>query len=797
MGVMRWIDHRRQWWKVFMVICVVSVSVVGYIGYKTYQYAPPIVDFVTTDAGGGHVVIPGASIEAGQTVFFRHALMDYGSFLGDGGMRGPDFTAEALDLVARWMNEYYDEAWKAKIPDDTQRARFVRAQVQDELKQNGYDETRDVVVITPAQAAAFEKLVTFYAQKFGEGGDLAGKEVFKPENYITDPQETHDFAAFCFWGGWMCAAKRPGFDYSYTHNWPYDPDAGNNPTPGIVFWSVIGALVLILSMGVVFYFYGKIDREVVWEGQAARAPPMATAELIDKSHPTPTQRATYKFFAVAAILFVVQVFAGLAAISSFTGFFRSIGIPLETWLPVTITRAWHTQIAVLWIAVCWFAACIWVLPLICRPEPRGQLRWVNGLFGMLVVVAAGTLFGIPLGIHGLLGDAWRWWGLQGWEFVEIGRAYHIVLYASFLVWLVIVARGLWPVLRQRKTWSLPNWMVYAICGIIFMFSASFVAGPKTNFVIADFWRWCTIHMWVEAFFELFTTILVAYFMYLMGFVSHAVASRVVYLAAILFLGSGLIGISHNFYWNAKSIETVALGGVLSTLQIVPLVLLTVEAWRFRHMPQSTLARMQKKGNGGASFGLPEAFLFLIGVNFWNFMGAGVFGFAINLPIVNYYEHGTYLTANHGHASLFGVYGNLAIAAMLFCGRWVIDKDHWNGKLLRTAFWSLNLGLMMMVLLDLFPVGVDQLLASMNEGYAYARSEAYISSASFQTYTWLRAIGVTVFVVGGMLPIAWFMVTRWFSLKPAQDATEAYVVPPTVLARADGMVEGDPLQEDDD
>jgi nitric oxide reductase subunit B len=493
------------------------------------------------------------------------------------------------------------------------------------------------------------------------------------------------------------------------------------------------------------------------------------------------------------------------AISDFIGLFSYVGINLGDFIPVTVSRAWHTQLSILWIAVCWFAATIWVLPLIVRPEPAGQLKWVNTLFWMLAVVGVGGALGLPLGVHGVLDKLdngnfglWRWLGMQGWEFMQIGRAYQFLLYAAFVVWLVIVVRGVWPVLKQRQTWSLPNWMVYSIVGIIFMFSAGFVAGPDTNFVIADFWRWCTIHMWVEAFFELFTTILLAYFLYLMGFVSHAVAARVVYLSAVLFLGSGLIGISHNFYWNAKSIETVALGGVLSSLQVAPLVLLTVEAWRFRHLPDHTLRQMRSRngsGNGNGApitrdttFGLSEAFLFLVGVNFWNFMGAGVFGFMINLPIVNYYEHGTYLTINHAHAALFGVYGNLAIAAMLFCARWVVGPKRWSPRLLRFSFWSMNLGLVLMVVMDLFPVGVHQLGEVMDKGLAYGRSQAYLKGTVFQTLTWLRGVGVAFFVAG-MLPLVWFMVNRGFSLKGAQTPQEQFVVPPTVLATASLSVSG--------
>lgn len=778
MGVLHWLDRREQWWKVFVLIFGVSVLVVGYVGKQTYDHAPPIADF--RDEAGG-TVFSAAEITRGQGIFFRKGLMDYGSFLGDGGLRGPDFTAEALHEMGLAIARHHDRALLERLPDAADRRRMVEALVKEEVHGNRYHAATNVVTLSAAQVEAFAHLVAYYGQKFGRGGALAGVEAFEPARYIEDPGEVRALSAFFAWGAWLCGAQRPGQDASYTHNWPYDPSVGNTPTTGVLLWSVIGALVLVLSMGVVFFLYGRMDRASAWRAQEGRTAPLATCALVEGSSPTATQRACYKYFAVAALLFVVQVAAGLLTLADFVGLFRSWGVRLDQILPVTVTRAWHTQLSILWIALCWFGASIWVLPLIARPEPRGQKAWIDVLFWLLVVVALGTVVGIPLGVHGLLGDMWRWLGLQGWEFVQLGRAFHVLLYVGFVMWLVIVVRGLAPVLRRRETWSLPAWMVYAIVGILLMFSAGFVAGPDTNFVIADFWRWCTIHMWVEAFFEVFTTILVAYFMYLMGFVSHAAAARVVYLAAILFLGSGLIGISHNFYWNAKSIETVALGGVLSTLQVVPLVLLTVEAWRFRTLPQSTLARLQRAGTPHATFGLAEAFLFLLGVNFWNFFGAGVFGFSINLPIVNYYQHGTYLTVNHGHAALFGVYGNLALAAMLFCGRWMVEPSRWNPRLLRRAFWSLNVGLMLMVVLDLLPVGVDQLVTVLDRGYAYARSEAYVQSPTFQAYAWLRGIGILLFVVGGVVPIAWFLVTRWAALKPSAGPGTTDRLPDTLLA----------------
>jgi nitric oxide reductase subunit B len=251
---------------------------------------------------------------------------------------------------------------------------------------------------------------------------------------------------------------------------------------------------------------------------------------------------------------------------------------------------------------------------------------------------------------------------------------------------------------------------------------------------------------------------------MMGFVSHPAASRIVYLATLLFLGSGLLGISHNFYWNAKPVATLAIGGIFSTLQVVPLILLTLEAWQFRKLPEQ--APRPKSGVFTNTFSQDETFLFLLGVNFWNFFGAGVFGFIINLPIVNYYEHSTYLTVNHGHAALMGVYGNLALAAILFCSRYLIVPKHWDRSLVRRAFWSINVGLALMVLIDLFPVGVQQFSIVLDRGLWAARSQEFIQGAYFQTLTWARIVGGALFVLGGVLPLAWFMTSRLGAVKPA-------------------------------
>lgn len=765
----RYVMNRRSWWLPLSVVLAVGVLSMLYMGTRTYVDAPPIPDFV---GERGETVVAADAITRGQVVFLKYGLMNYGSMFGDGAGRGPDFTADALHRIAVAMRDHH--ASRTGIDADS-----ALAITQREIRRNRHEPQTNTVIVGDAQAYAARELQRHTAARFrGEGS-----EAFHPAGFLTDEAELRDLAAFFFWGAWVCGAERPGKDYTYTHNWPYDELAGNRPSAQVVLWSVIAVLALVAALGAVLFLYGRYSTIAGWRPPERPARDMhfdrdgrdASSEFPDggvvsrplESRPSMLQRATYRFFAVATILFVLQIAAGVLTVHDFLGITRVSGFDLAEILPIPVVRGWHLQLALLWITACWIGASIFVISTAAPRVPAGQLRLVDTLFWLLFVTTVGGLVGVALGPHGLLGEYWNLLGSQGWEFVEQGRLWQALLFVVFALWAVVLVRAVAPVWRASDAWTLPKWLVYCVGCVLALFVSGFVATPETNFVVADFWRWAVIHMWVEAFFEVFTTAVLAYFMVLMRLVSHAAASRIVYLATLLFLGSGLLGISHNFYWNAKPVETLAIGSVFSTLQVVPLILLTLEAWQFRNTPQS-----QRAG----SFAQTDAFRFLLGVNFWNFLGAGMFGFMINLPIVNYYEHGTYLTVNHGHAALMGVYGNLAIAMIVFCARSLVDPARWNASLLRTVFWSLNVGLLLMVALDLFPVGIAQLLDVLENGFWHARSQAFVQGELFQALTWARIVGGALFVFGGVLPLAWFVVTRSAALKAAQP--EAYSSSPT-------------------
>ncbi|MCF8460315.1 MAG: cbb3-type cytochrome c oxidase subunit I [Flavobacteriales bacterium] len=757
----------KNWWGPLLFILIVSVAGVGMIGFQTYNDAPPMGGFADE---AGTVVISQQTIEQGQEVFHRYALMEYGSMFGDGAQRGPDFTAEALHRISLSMVEFHVNEYTSAHgtpPSDLER-RMIQESVKDELKLNRHDVSTDLVTLSAAQLFALAQLKEYYIDLYTS--PRTGKS-FPPANYITDKEKLADLASFFYWGAWVCVAQRPGSNFSYTHNWPYDPDAGNTPTSPTIIWSVIGMLAFVLACGVVLYFIGQYNQ---LSNKFFKAPSkdLLTMKRVNGMQPSATQRAAFKFFFVAIILFFLQVFSGILTINSFTDYFGFIGIDFSALLPVTVTRSWHLMLSLYWISACWIASSIFILPILAKTEVKGQLKLINLLFAMVFVLVAGSVAGMFLGPLGYLDEWWFWLGHQGWEFVDLGKLYQALLMLIFILWAIIVFRGVRPALIKGEPWNIPNWLLYSVIGIPVFFISGFVTRPETNFVIADFWRWMVIHMWVEAFFEVFVTVIVSYLMVLMGLVSRQAAIRVIYFATLLFLGTGLLGISHNFYWNAKPVATMALGSVFSTLQFVPLILLTVEAWRFKNMPRMAVNGLEKKDLG--DFAFPEVFLFLVAVNFWNFFGAGVLGIIINLPIMNYFEHGSYLTVNHAHAALMGVYGNISLAALLFACRILLKPTAWNGRLVKFSFWSINIGLMLMVLLDLFPAGIIQFQAIVERGLWFGRSEAFIQGGTFEALTWLRGIGATVFFFLGVTPMAWFVVSRLASLKPKNESPENHL-----------------------
>ena len=287
-------------------------------------------------------------------------------------------------------------------------------------------------------------------------------------------------------------------------------------------------------------------------------------------------------------------------------------------------------------------------------------------------------------------------------------------------------------------------------------------GRETHLSITEYWRWWVVHLWVEGFFEVFATVVIAFLFTRLGLLRASTATTAVISSTAIFLAGGIIGTGHHLYFAGSNATVMALSASFSALEVVPLALVGFEA--FKHL------RLLKVREWVA--GYKWAIYFFVSVSFWNMLGAGVFGFLINPPISLFFVQGLNLTSLHGHTALFGVYGMLGIGLMLFCVRSLMPGKEWNELPIAIGFWALNGGLLLMALVSLLPLGLAQAWASIDQGLWYARSSEFLYSPALTVVRWLRTPGDIVFGIGA-LSIGVFMVgllTGW-SLKKGGENVE--------------------------
>jgi len=431
------------------------------------------------------------------------------------------------------------------------------------------------------------------------------------------------------------------------------------------------------------------------------------------------------------------------------------GVDLSQILPYAASRTWHLQLAVFWIATCWLAMGLFIGPLVTNHEPRGQKTWVLILLGALVVVVVGALTGTYLSIQGVFGGDGFLFGSQGYEYVELGRVWQVGLIIGMLLWLVLVYRAIKPALTSEPDkGGLTHLLLYAAVSIPLFYAAGLFYTPGTHMSVADYWRWWVVHLWVENFFEVFATVALAFVLTRIGALKPKIATSAVYFSIILYLGAGIIGTFHHLYFAGTPLFITALGATFSALEVIPLALIGFEVYQN--------LKLARTSANAAPYRWP--LYFFVAVAFWNAVGAGVFGFLINPPIVLYYAQGINTTPIHSHGALFGVYGFLAIALMLFSVRHIVRKDAWSDTLLKWAFWGLNLGLASMMAFSLVPAGFYQFLESIRHGIWYARSPAVTGSEFMHMVTWFRLVPDLIFDLGAVALLVFLVRAVWLDRK---------------------------------
>jgi len=750
---------RRLWISLFVVL-LMSFAVLGWVGTRIYAKAPPIPDRVV--AKDGRVLFDRGDVAAGQDVWRSLGGMELGSVWGHGSYVAPDWTAdwlhrEATSVLDGWALADHQQRY-AQL--DAERQAALLARLRAEYRANTYDPVTGALTVSADRASAIETTAAYYVSLFRDGRD----DFALPAGSIEDPVRAHQLAAFFFWTSWSAATLRPGDDVTYTSNWPHEPLLGMGPTSDAIVWTGVSIILLLAGIGGLASWYAAGREEEVPTALPTEDPLLGTA-------PTPSQLATIKYFWVVCALVVAQILLGVITAHygvEGSGFY---GIPLARVLPYAVARTWHVQLGIFWIATAWLGAGLAIAPHV-GGEPRYQRLLVDVLFGALLVVVAGSLIGELIAVnHGFGATATWWFGHSGYEYIDLARAFQLALLAGLALWVFLVARALWPALQRRDA-QRPLLILLLISTIAIggFYLAALGAGRHTNLAIAEYWRWWVVHLWVEGFFEVFATVVIAFLFVRLGLVRAAVAGRATVLAATIFLAGGVIGTLHHLYFTGTPTVALALGAVFSALEVVPLLFLGFDAWSNWRLTRTT--------EWMRSYRWP--IYFFIAVAFWNLVGAGLFGFMINPPIALYYMQGLNTTPVHGHTALFGVYGMLGMGLVLFTVKALRPALRWPDRLLTFAFWGINLGLGAMVLISVLPVGLLQTWAAVDEGYWYARSPEFLHTPLMGTLRWLRVIGDTVFAAGAIAFVV--AIARMTAGRRARAASEPGAIPSDLAAR---------------
>ncbi|WP_458189068.1 nitric-oxide reductase large subunit [Haladaptatus sp. NG-WS-4] len=760
---------RKTLAKLLAIVFVLNLAVMGVGAWYSYENTPPIPQTVV--GPDGETVVTKAQVQEGKHVFQSDGMMNHGSILGNGAYFGADYTADSLSLKTKYMHEYYareryDEDFDAL---SAERQAVVETKVETELEAS---EPGDQVRYSAAELYAHEQVREVYVERYHDGELERGV----PSGTIESEEEARRFADFAMWTAWISHTQRPGSDHTYTNDWPYEPAAGNTPPTASMTWSVIAMVLLVAAAGAGVWLYTSIDLpEPETEGITVPSP----RDIVI----FPSQKAAMRFVPVAALLFVGQVLLGgllahyYVERDGFFGLGAMLGVDFVSLLPFSIAKTWHIDMAILWIATLWLGAGLFLPPLLTGRERTKQGTYVNVLLGALLVVTVGGLSGIWLGANGYIdGDLWWIIGNEGLEYLEVGRLWQFGLLVGFLLWAVLVARGFKPILDEEEPFGLAHMILYAGGSIALLFTAGMFYTPDTNIVVTEFWRWWVVHMWVEGAFEFFIVAIVGLTLVSMNLLRKRSAEKAVMFQALFVMGTGVIGVSHHYWWIGQPDVWVPLGSVFSTLELLPLVFILFEA----------IGQYRTLATSDESFSYTLPFMFIVASGVWNFVGAGVLGFFINLPLVNYYEHGTYLTVGHAHAAMFGAFGFLALGMAVYMLQITTKPDVWNERRLNWAFWLWNVGLAVMVFVSVLPVGFLQLEAAFSGSYAAARSLAFYNGDLVQLLFWARMPGDTMLILGTLV-FAYDVVKKQFvqrDVTTPAPAPEDQQVPNRVLSDDD-------------
>ncbi|WP_299247982.1 nitric-oxide reductase large subunit [uncultured Lacinutrix sp.] len=729
----------KKVWIAFSSVVILSFIALIWVGTEVYQKQPPIPETVIIEETG-EVVYTKADIQIGQNVWESIGGMEVGSIWGHGSYVAPDWSAdwihkEAIFMLDAWAKKDYNTTYDNL---DVEPKAALKARLIKTIKTNTFNPLDKSVTITQERYTAIVSNTAHYTDIFSNGYE----QYAIPKGALEDTEKLEQLNAFLFWTSWAASTNRPDKEYTYTSNWPHEPLIGNTITADSQIWSGFSVVLLLLFIGILTYYYLRKHEK----GEAVIHP---KEDPLGKLVLTRSQKSVLKYFIVISLLIGLQVILGVLTVHYTVEGQAFFGYDLSSVLPYSITRTWHTQLAVFWIAATWLATGLFLAPMISSKEMKYQVFGINFLFIALLIIVLGSLVGEWLGVHQFLDLTTNFFfGHQGYEYMDLGRFWQIFLGIGLVLWVLMVGRHV--VFGIRKNDDSKHLLIILLISVIaigMFFFSGLMYGENSSLPVINYWRWWLVHLWVEGFFEVFATVIIAFIFLRMKILSAKTAGRASIASATIFLAGGIIGTLHHLYYSGTPVQAIALGATFSALEVVPLTLMGFEIrenWN-----------LLKSHKWVQNYKWP--IFFFIAVAFWNMVGAGVFGFLINPPIALYYIQGLNTTAVHAHTALFGVYGLLGMGFIIICLRFYSDRV-WSSTKLKRAFWLLNIGLVAMVVFSMLPIGVIQAYTSITKGYSFARSADLLYSPTVQTLKWLRMIGDIIFSVG-IFYFCWFTINE--------------------------------------
>lgn len=274
----------KKLWIAFAAVLILSFAVLGWVGTRIYQEAPPLPDrVVTTD---GKVVIGPGEIGEGQNVWQSMGGMQVGSVWGHGSYVAPDWTAESLHkelifVLDRWAQ---NELRRPYAQLDAEQQGRLRGRLEASFRRNTYDAATGTISIDPIRAEAMAANAVYYTELFAKGNPAYAI----PAGAVTDPERARKMAAFFWWSSWAASTNRFGDTISYTHNWPHEPLVGNTPTTGTLMWSLASVILLLAAAGALIAYYAK--QFDLWRSEILPEQGMAAADVLHSAVITPSMR---------------------------------------------------------------------------------------------------------------------------------------------------------------------------------------------------------------------------------------------------------------------------------------------------------------------------------------------------------------------------------------------------------------------------------------------------------------------------------------------------------------------------